>query len=181
MRKYWKVSRVTKKKILRLFRWTVENIKPVPKGLPVVDDHPLNIIIRGYGAEDQQAEVLALLASYAGYPTGVQRIKLEGGSAELRITLTKMGHRLFVFDVARKILYQNTSGHLIDLQHLRSDQRLIQATVGEIKIEGHRYERFLQAIDENKISFYRMQMQNPWSRLKMALFTTSDLSSSPAH
>src|SRR5260221_61338 len=36
--------------------WTARRIQPIPQGWPVVDDHILNIVIRGYGATDQRAD-----------------------------------------------------------------------------------------------------------------------------
>ena len=49
-----------------VFAWTRQHIRPVPEGWPVVDDHILNIIIRGYGTEDQAADVFTTLSTYAG-------------------------------------------------------------------------------------------------------------------
>lgn len=152
-------------KILTLFNWTVKNIRPVPSGMPIVDDHPLYNIIRGYGAEDQQAEVLALLASYAGYPSGVQRIEVEGGSGVVRVTVVKHKEQIFVFDVSKRIAYQDTASHLIDLQRLRSEPSWVQKNVKGVKVEGQNYERFFWRIDEKKFSFSRMELQNPWFRL----------------
>ena len=53
-------------RIIAIFRWIGERVRSTPNGFPVVDDHVLNIIIRGYGADDQRTEAFALLASYAG-------------------------------------------------------------------------------------------------------------------
>src|SRR5579862_2383634 len=48
---------------LRVFDWTRTQIRATPDGWPVVDDHVLNVIIRGYGVSDQQADVFATLAT----------------------------------------------------------------------------------------------------------------------
>ena len=53
---------------LALFGWTRTHIRPRPGGWPVVDDHILNIIIRGYGEDDQMADVFTTLTTYAGVP-----------------------------------------------------------------------------------------------------------------
>ena len=52
-----------------LFQWTREHIRPIPPEWPLVDDHIGHIIIRGYGAEDQMADVFCTLATYAGIPS----------------------------------------------------------------------------------------------------------------
>src|SRR3989338_4618452 len=40
-----------------IFFWTRSHIRSTPQGWPVVDDHILNIIIRGHGLDDQMADV----------------------------------------------------------------------------------------------------------------------------
>ena len=41
------------------------NIRYVPE-MPVIDDHPFHIIIRGYGVNDQFEDIFTLLCNYAG-------------------------------------------------------------------------------------------------------------------
>ena len=60
-------------RVLAVFDWTARRIQPTPEGWPVVDDHILNIIIRGYGMTDQRADVFATLTTYAGVPAFWQR------------------------------------------------------------------------------------------------------------
>ena len=55
-------------RVLAIFDWTHTNIPPTPKGWPIVDDHVLNIVIRGHGMSDQIADVFATLSVYAGVP-----------------------------------------------------------------------------------------------------------------
>ena len=65
-------------RVLAVFNWTARRIQPAPEGWPVVDDHILNIIIRGYGTSDQRADVFATLATYAGVPAFWQKVKAPG-------------------------------------------------------------------------------------------------------
>ena len=51
---------------LQIYAWTRDHIRPVPPGLPVVDDHIWHIIIRGYGTDDQVNDVFTTLCAYAG-------------------------------------------------------------------------------------------------------------------
>ncbi|HPM43368.1 MAG TPA: hypothetical protein PLV52_06020, partial [Candidatus Omnitrophota bacterium] len=59
-------SKDEQEKALRIYIWVGMNIKKNPAGMPVVDDHPLNIVIRGYGVEDQFEDVFTILCTYAG-------------------------------------------------------------------------------------------------------------------
>jgi len=57
-----------KDKALKLFVWTARNIHRQPENFPVVDDHIMNIIIRGYGTADQSADVFTTLCEYSAMP-----------------------------------------------------------------------------------------------------------------
>ncbi|MBI2027743.1 MAG: transglutaminase domain-containing protein [Deltaproteobacteria bacterium] len=62
-------------KIKVLMKWTRNNIKPQPQELPVIDDHPLHIIIRGYGVDEQVEDIFTLLCNYAGIPAYMATLK----------------------------------------------------------------------------------------------------------
>jgi hypothetical protein len=49
-----------------IFEWKIKHIVKQPPQLPVIDDHPWHIIVRGYGMADQMADVFAVLSNYAG-------------------------------------------------------------------------------------------------------------------
>src|SRR5437660_8376164 len=50
--------------VLAIFDWTHTTVRPTPAGWPIVDDHPLNIFIRGYGQADQMADLFTTLSVY---------------------------------------------------------------------------------------------------------------------
>ena len=52
-------------KIDAIFKWVTEHIKLSPAGMPAIDDHHWNIIVRGYGAEDQMSDVFSVLCFYS--------------------------------------------------------------------------------------------------------------------
>ena len=68
-------------RLTRIFAWAVAHVQPTPPGFPIVDDHVLHTIIRGYGTPDQQAEVLALLANYSGCPATGMHLQVPGSRA----------------------------------------------------------------------------------------------------
>lgn len=55
------------RRVLNLLEWTRKTVRPVPPGLPVIDDHIPYVVLRRYGAEYQLAEVFTTLAFYAGH------------------------------------------------------------------------------------------------------------------
>ena len=56
-----------KEKLEALFQWVIQNIKLHPPNMPVIDDHPWPIIVRGYGDHDQLNDVFSLMAMVAGF------------------------------------------------------------------------------------------------------------------
>ncbi len=58
-----------------VFIWTISHIAKQPSQLPVIDDHPWHIIVRGYGESDQMADVFAVLSNYAGLKSFILNCK----------------------------------------------------------------------------------------------------------
>ena len=61
-------------RLVKIFAWVQEHVQPVPDGFPVVDDHPLNILIRGYGAGDQRTEACMTAIRLARGATGRPKV-----------------------------------------------------------------------------------------------------------
>jgi len=53
-------------KVLDISKWMQSNIRKISKGVDVVDSHPLTIIERRLGTEDQFSDLLSVLLVYAG-------------------------------------------------------------------------------------------------------------------
>ena len=53
-------------KVLDISKWIQNNIRKIPEGFDVVDSHPLTIIDRRLGTEDQFSDLLSVLLVYAG-------------------------------------------------------------------------------------------------------------------
>ena len=84
----------------RLFAWTRENIRPTPEGWPIRDDHIANIVIRGYGEEDQRADVFTTLATYAGLPAFWGTFRTSPDERGRLLSFVKLEGRWTVWDVA---------------------------------------------------------------------------------
>lgn len=57
-------SNNTKDFILNTTKWVNQNIKKIPEGVDVVDNHPLTIIYRRLGAQDQFNDILSVFLIY---------------------------------------------------------------------------------------------------------------------
>ncbi|MDP3722454.1 MAG: hypothetical protein Q8R91_03030 [Candidatus Omnitrophota bacterium] len=153
-------------KLVRIFSWVTTHIRSVPEGFPIVDDHPLHILIRGYGPGDQRTEAFVLLAGYAGFQAGLAKLTPLGRSDHfLIVALVDMGPRTFVFDVANRTLFKNRTGGLADTQQLLAHPEWIGAAAPGRIVQGLPYEQYFSGLQRRPSRFSRTDDQQPWPRL----------------
>lgn len=105
-------------RVLAVFDWTRRTIQPTPEGWPVVDDHILNIIIRGHGLGDQMTDVFCTLSTYAGVPAFWRSIRdVPNGSSNL-LSFAKVEGTWRVFDVVEGAVFRDASGQLVPVEAL---------------------------------------------------------------
>ncbi len=147
----------------RILRWTTANVRPTPAGMPVVDDHPYNIVVRGYGEYDQAADVFANLAGYSGLPGGLVFSRTADGSALYAFGLLEIAGKKRIFDVREGRALRNKDGSLASLDELRANPTLLDGLPAPSAANGVPY-RVL--IDRLEASPHRLPSdQMPLSRL----------------
>lgn len=115
-------------RVLAVFDWTRKNIRRFPDGWPVVDDHILNIIIRGYGTNDQVADVFATLSTYAGVPSFWRPVRASNG-ARLIFTFAQVDEKWVPFDAWNGVIFRDARGGLADIDELIADPSLIDVAL----------------------------------------------------
>jgi hypothetical protein len=148
-------------RVLAVFRWVGENVRPTPSGLPVVDDHILHIIIRGYGATDQRTEAFALLASYAGFPAGP--LQVDGGPIFAGV---RIGEDRYLFDVVNGVAFFRTDGSLATVLDLAEDPGLVAASTPPSFARSSAYVESVLTALSGQPNHARIAAQMPWSRLR---------------
>jgi hypothetical protein len=111
---------------MAIYRWTRTHVSAQPKDADVIDDHVWNIIARGYGASDQQADVFTTLLTYAGVPAYWSLVGPGSGSGRVPISYVLIGGRWRVFDVAHDIAFRAPAGHLATVEELAATPELIR-------------------------------------------------------
>lgn len=153
-------------RVLAIFEWTCRNIRPTPEGLPVVDDHILNIITRGYGQPDQQADVFATLATYAGVPAFWETLRLRESRGSLILAFARVGGRWRVFDVAAGLAFRNRDNELATLEEIRQAPDAVPAARRDLMIGTISYgERLKRAAMPEVPDPLRAELQMPGARL----------------
>jgi transglutaminase-like putative cysteine protease len=128
-------------RLLRLVRWVRANIRPyVPEGMPLVDDHVWHTIVRGYGAADQLADVLATLCAYAGLPADLLMLTPPGAPDPAHaLTLVQIGSAWHVVDPYYGVMVRRADGRLATLDELLRDRDLVRRTAPGVTAAGIEY------------------------------------------
>ena len=154
-------------KILALFEWTHKNIKSnIPDSFPIIDDHVLNIIIRGYGVNDQLSYVFTTFCVYAGIPARAKRIFYKDKSHSIVISIVYLNGRRLLFDPYFGNCFINESGQIASIKDILLKPDLVNSAPYQPIIKGIRYREFFAGLStiEDK-EFLRGRMQMPFYRL----------------
>lgn len=130
-------------RVLTVFEWTRKNIRDTPAGFPVVDDHISHIIIRGYGEDDQKADVFTTLITYAGVPAYWSWIGTAPSTLILSFAWIDKHWR--VFDVQNGIAFRNRRGALASVEELAADPGLIASVAANRQHQSRPYTSYFEA------------------------------------
>lgn len=156
-------------KVLAILHWTRENISSrVPPDLKIVDDHPLNIIIRQYGAEDQLEDIFTLLCAYAGMRAGMVKCYNPAKTRHIVLSFVRAEGKWLIFDVSANKYFLNGSGSIGSVEDYMQGDLVLS---GEISPEdGMLYSEFLSYIPKIDFSaFSRTDEQMPARRLAIQI------------
>lgn len=149
---------------LAVFRWVRRNVRDVPPGFPVVDDHIWHIIVRGYGVDDQKADIFTTLTTYAGVPAYWIVLELRG--PRLPISFVKIDGRWRVFDVEHGFVFRNAGGELATLDELAADPSLVERLATGLRYKDRPYVEYFAhppAVTPPDTLRAEMQMGKHWS------------------
>jgi len=152
---------------LTVFERTRANVRDTPEGFPAVDDHIWHIIVRGYGDDDQKADVFTTLATYAGIPA------FWAVSTDLRglpISFAWIDEGWRVFDVANGIVFRNRRGGLAAFEDLIADRAWLVELVGQRTYRSRPYIDFFASVTLEPPDLLRAEQQmlapRAWTELK---------------
>lgn len=159
-----------RERVLAVFQWTRRNIRPTPPEWSVVDDHILNIIIRGHGLSDQMADVFTTLTTYAGIPAFWEKVSPPKFRENLHLSFARVDGKWVVFDVANGFVFKNAHGGLASVDELRTNLSLVDLTAGDFRYRGLSYRSYFQGLGPlTPPKVLRAEKQMPWPRLIVEL------------
>ena len=154
------------KRVQAVYDWTARRIQPTPQGWAIVDDHILNIIIRGYGTSDQRADVFATLCTYAGVPAFWDKVKVPGTEDGVVLTFAQVDGRWIVIDVANGFMFRTVGGELAGPGDFPANRVVMPAAADSIMVGSTPYPRLLATLRMPPVPRpLRAELQMPWPRL----------------
>ena len=154
-------------KVLAIFNWTCQNIRTdIPGGWPIVDDHILNIVIRGYGVNDQLADVFTTLCVYAGTSAVMYTISPCGSKNELMVAAVYLDGAWRIFDPFHGKYFINKQGKIASIQDIISNPSLVDRKQNSFLANGVEYFRYFEDLSTYNVEgFLRAQKQMPLQRV----------------
>ena len=132
----------------------------------MVDDHILNIIIRGYGLSDQRADVFATLVTYAGVPSFWRNVKAPGTRDGVILTFARVDGRWVVLDVANGLMFRNERGELASAEDFAANHATLPAAARSLMTGSTPYSRVFTQLRMPPIPrLLRAELQMPWPRV----------------
>jgi hypothetical protein len=169
VRKIINPSDSREERVIKIFCWTYNNIKRVPAGYPVVDDHVWHIIVRGYGLSDQSQDVFTTLCNYAGIDAFFESIYTKDGALVKPLSFVRLDRGWRVFDVYEGVYFKNKHGGLASIEEIKNQNWIIFDAMGLNK-QNLDYAKCLENLPLIKdIGLRRANIQSPFKRLLFEL------------
>ncbi len=158
--------RSSDEKILAIYEWTREHIRRQPQDWPVIDDHILHIMIRGYGISDQMADVFTTLCAYAGVPAYWRLVRVSPDKGALVLSFARAERGWITLDLSNGVIFRDASGALVPAAALPQNQEMVTRVIGDRRIDSVPYADYLNAVgDVTPPSPMRSELQMPGRRL----------------
>lgn len=160
-------ARTDEEKALAILSWTSKNIRQVPQGMPVVDDHILNIIIRGYGTPDQFQDVFTTICEYAGIPAFWEKVYNNDKSVVYVLSFVRLRSRWCVFDAYFGRYCINNYGNIASVEDILNKEYVFNDPGAEKDVlKGVPYGEFYNNIvPVSEKRNFRVDKQRPLQRI----------------
>ncbi len=136
----------------RLYHYIRENVK-INKELPIVDDHPYHILVRGYGVEDQFEDIFTILCNYAGLPAYYQQVKLNYQTDIIQYcSFVKIDTEWTLVSVYHDLVFKDRDNRYLPIHEIK-----------------HQWHELAEAKIEIRPNFVRYKGQSLFSRITMEL------------
>ena len=102
-------------KVLDISKWLNNNIQKIPKGVEVIDSHPLTIVDRRLGTKDQFSDLLSVMLVYAGIDSFFW---MDHKNA---LTFFMLNGSWSIIDPYYGVVFLNRRGKMASIQELKNE------------------------------------------------------------
>lgn len=159
-------------KILRLFHWTYETIKPQPESLPVMDSHVWDVYVRGYGVSANFHDLFSTLCNYIGADAFFTTLYGRDSDDSINLSFVRIKRGWAIFDPYNGIYFRNHTGGLTTIEEI-NEQGWHIVKLAQTDFSKANYKRYLKNlpnIEEIGLGFTRANSQSPTNRLRLQLY-----------
>ena len=174
----WLVKQITghldtrEDKILRLFHWTHETIKPQPESLPIMDGHVWDIYIRGYGTRANFHDIFSTLCNYIGADAFFTTIYIKDSGRGIQLSFVRIKRGWVAFNPHKGFYFRNHTGDLTTIEEVDEQDwhfvKLSQTDISKAYYEQYIVEN-LPRIKKFSSKLIRANIQSPINRLRFQL------------
>ena len=147
-------------KVLDISKWLNNNIQKIPKGVEVIDSHPLTIVDRRLGTKDQFSDLLSVMLVYAGIDSFYWK---NNGNA---LTFFMLNGSWSIIDPYYGVVFLNRRGKMASIQELKNeDWELFTLELQPIDVKNfisifyNRFDYFKQLKEYYMKQFFLMPTQ----------------------
>jgi len=163
-------------KLKSIFDWTCENIySGIPPSFHIKDNHILNIIIRGYGTQDQSADVFSTLSTYAGFPAAMYAVSPQGRKESMMVSVVNFNGRFLIFDTYNKNYFINRNDEIASIKDIIKNPSILKTAKNKPIIRGIPYEEYfntlkpIEKFDKTLRTELQMPVKRLWYELRLKL------------
>lgn len=141
-------KRTAVEKVLAIQSWVVENIMTPERAgrLPIIDDHPYSIVIRGYGTREQRSDLFTNLCGYAGIPAILYRLTHPQTGRSIYLALIRLEDKYHLFDPGYDNVFYAKGGRLASLDELLEDLTPVRKAKHQPMIHGVPYVSYFSGV-----------------------------------
>jgi hypothetical protein len=158
-------------KILRLFHWTYETIKPQPESLPSMDSHVWDVYVRRYGGSANFHDLFSTLCNYIGADAFFTTLDSKDTGSDLDLSFVRIKRGWVMFDPYNGIYFRNHTGDLTTINEINEQDwdivKLAQTDISEAYYK--QYFENLPNIEKIGSRLLRANTQSPINRLRFQL------------
>ena len=162
-----------KNKVINTTNWVISNIKKINlnQDIDIVDHHPITIVERRLGIDEQFSDILSVLLVYSNIDSFFKLIKLDNFDTYHPLTFFKINNYWSIVDPLNGIFFLDEKNNFINIDNLKNQK----FNLVDINLRIINHDNFLGYFDSNFKDFNEIKFF--YNRLFVNLPTSNQINS----